>query len=381
MIKVNLRKKKIANNKYSLYLDFYPPIINSKTGKSTRREFLKLYLNEPPKDSKEKAQNKKNQEFAELIQSKRHVQLRDREFGFKDNVQLNIDFIEYYESIVKAKFETETNSNYSCWKSSLKYFKAFCGNSILLSNSVSLELANNFRKHLLSAYQFRCEEKKLSTNTASKYYKNFASVLKQGYKENVLTTNIAEDINFIKEEETFREYLSEEEITLLWNTEISKPVVKRMAIFSAFTGLRFSDILKLQWEDIYGDEHQGYYIQLRQQKTKSTHNHPISPNAYKILEIGKKENDIFIFNSITYPAIGRPLKEWIKKAGIKKKISFHNFRHSYATLQLAKGTDIYTVSKLLGHKNLATTQIYTKVLDKNKIKAANLINLDLDGLS
>ncbi len=75
------------------------------------------------------------------------------------------------------------------------------------------------------------------------------------------------------------------------------------------------------------------------------------------------------------------MKDWLTASGIKKKISFHNFRHSYATLQLANGTDIYTVSKLLGHKNVATTQIYTKVLDKNKIEAANRIKLDLDGIS
>lgn len=71
---------------------------------------------------------------------------------------------------------------------------------------------------------------------------------------------------------------------------------------------------------------------------------------------------------------------WIESAGLSKKISFHNFRHSYATLQLANGTDIYTVSKLLGHKNVSTTQIYTKILDKNKIEAANRIKLNLDGI-
>lgn len=88
-----------------------------------------------------------------------------------------------------------------------------------------------------------------------------------------------------------------------------------------------------------------------------------------------------MFGDIKYTQITRPLKEWLVETGINKKISFHNFRHSYATLQLANGTDIYTVSKLLGHKNVATTQIYTKVLDKNKIEAANRINLKLNGIS
>ena len=65
------------------------------------------------------------------------------------------------------------------------------------------------------------------------------------------------------------------------------------------------------------------------------------------------------------------------KAGITKNITFHCARHTYATLQLTLGTDIYTVSKLLGHKELRTTQIYAKVIDDKKKEAANKIKLDL----
>ena len=152
-----------------------------------------------------------------------------------------------------------------------------------------------------------------------------------------------------------------------------------MAFFSALTGLRFSDVLDLKWESVYNDKHQGFYVQLKERKTGNITNHPISNIAYQLLKIQDSKKGQ-IFKDIKYTQISRPLKNWIELSGINKKISFHNFRHSYATLQLANGTDIYTVSKLLGHKNVSTTQIYAKVMDKNKIIAANRINLDLDGL-
>ena len=72
------------------------------------------------------------------------------------------------------------------------------------------------------------------------------------------------------------------------------------------------------------------------------------------------------------------LQQWVMKAGISKTITFHCPRHTYATLQLTLGTDIYTVSKLLGHKDLKTTQVYAKIIDeKKRWEAANRINLNI----
>jgi site-specific recombinase XerD len=65
-------------------------------------------------------------------------------------------------------------------------------------------------------------------------------------------------------------------------------------------------------------------------------------------------------------------------AGISRNITFHSFRHTFATLQLSAGTDIYTVSKLLGHKAVATTQIYAHVLDEAKRDAVNRITIDFN---
>ena len=70
-----------------------------------------------------------------------------------------------------------------------------------------------------------------------------------------------------------------------------------------------------------------------------------------------------------------PLKKWIKQAGIQKHISFHCFRHSYAVIQISLGTDIYTVSKMLTHKNVSTTQIYADLVNTKKRETANKISL------
>ena len=77
---------------------------------------------------------------------------------------------------------------------------------------------------------------------------------------------------------------------------------------------------------------------------------------------------------MTEPAMNRALKAWAKRAGIDKDITLHTARHTYATTLLTKGADLYTVSKLLGHSEVATTQIYAKIVDSKKVEAVNLLN-------
>jgi integrase len=379
MANVTIRKKKIANQRLSLYLDYFPPIISSKTGKETRREFLKLYLHEFPMDELQKRQNKQNLEFAEIIRAKRLIQLRDKEYGLKENIDLNVNFIAFYNSIVEDHLNNRSRNNFLAWSASLRYFKAFAGEK-LQTQLLNEGHINDYREFLLTTNNLRTKaQKKLARNTASAYYKHFIVVLKKAYQQNLLRKDLAETAIYIKEEETHREYLTEDELGILWKTEIKIEKVKHMAIFASLTGFRFSDIVSLTWESVHSDAHQGHYVQLKEKKTGNISNHPIPESAYRILKL-QSTNKGLVFNNIKYSQIVRPLAQWMEVSGINKKISFHNFRHSYATLQLANGTDIYTVSKLLGHKNVSTTQIYTKVMDKNKIEAANRINLKLDGL-
>jgi integrase len=170
--------------------------------------------------------------------------------------------------------------------------------------------------------------------------------------------------------------LTVEELNTLAATPCDRDILKRAALFSALTGLRHCDIQKLRWKEISMDGSQ-VRLHFTQQKTKGVEYTPISEQALILCgEPGKPEH--FVFEDLPDPSwISRPLKQWIEAAGIKKNITFHCFRHTFATLQLSGGTDIYTVSKMLGHTNVKTTQIYAKVVDEKKNKAAQAIQLEI----
>ncbi|MCX8534334.1 site-specific integrase [Chryseobacterium luquanense] len=187
----------------------------------------------------------------------------------------------------------------------------------------------------------------------------------------------------IKTEETRREFVTIEELNALAKTPFKNEVMKRAALFSALTGLAFKEIQNLTWGDISFTKDSGYNIISKRQKTHRDNYLPISSQAYSFTNGKTDPNDMDkiekVFQGLKYSAyVNKELQRWVKDAGIDKDITFHCFRHTFATLQLFNGTDIYTVSKMLGHKNLSTTQIYAKVVDQSKRIAADKIKLELD---
>ena len=138
----------------------------------------------------------------------------------------------------------------------------------------------------------------------------------------------------------------------------------------------------MTWSELEYIEDQGFFLKFGQKKTKGVEDLPISEQAYSFTKGTTNSKDMpqnkLVFEGLKYSAYhNKHLFQWIGKAGITKDITFHCFRHTFATLQLFNGTDIYTVSKMLGHKDLKTTQIYAKIVDEVKRKASNSIQLDL----
>ena len=239
---------------------------------------------------------------------------------------------------------------------------------------MTVDLCRNFGEYLLSAKKLKHQkyQRKLGKNSAAGYFSTFRGLLKIAYRDKMIRENVNDFLERIETEDIRKEYLTLEEVKRLNNTPCKFPVLKAASLFSCFTGLRISDILKLKWEDIEQLSDGGLAIRLRSQKTQTEAVLPISDEAISLC--GDK-NTGYIFKGMNRSMIQEPLKEWLKEAGIKKHITFHCFRHTYATLQIAAGTDIYTVSKMLTHKNVSTTQIYADLVDAKKRESANKISL------
>ena len=235
----------------------------------------------------------------------------------------------------------------------------------------------DFKEFLLTTKSIRSGKTTLSQNSAGSYFNKVKAALKQAYKDGILQTDLNAKISPIKSVETRREHLTIEELNKLVKTPCNNDLMKRAALFSAVTGLRFSDIQKMVWGELEYIEGKGYFLNFSQKKTNGIEYYPISEQAVSLLN-EKREPTAKVFEGLEYSAYqNKYLYQWIGAAGITKNITFHCFRHTFATLQMSNGTDIYTVSKMLGHKDLKTTQIYAKIVDDTKRKASDKIKLDM----
>lgn len=358
---VTLREKKLKNGMRSLYLDFYPPIVID--GKSTRRDFLKLYVYDKPKDEIEREHNKETRIQAKAEAAKRQLELQAGNYGFARRKHLQKDFLNFVRDYLETK-KANAQSTYDFYKAVLIQLETFSGGSVKFAD-LNEKFCADFKNYL--------EHKaNLSKNSASGYFDIFKTIVRDASENNLISSNPARKVKGIKKQDTKRGFLTFDELLTLSKTECDSTDLKRGALFSALTGLRFSDIQKLIWSEVRQDG-ENVFIEFRQKKTGGLETLPLSLDAVEILG-GRLGDDERVFPNLSKWQL-KKLSKWLESAGITRKITFHCFRHTFATLQMTFKTDVYTVSKLLGHKNLKTTQIYAKIIDEQKRDAVNKISL------
>lgn len=285
------------------------------------------------------------------------------------------DFIEYFKKITYTRHPNASKSIIINWERVGVLLGLFTEGKPMPFSTINVKLLEELKMYMLTAPQGGKKGGTVSQNTASTYFSIVKAGLKQAFIDEYLTVDVSEKVKNIPTKESRREVLTIEEVNKLANTPCSNNVLRRASFFSILTGLRHCDIQELKWGQIVR-HNDSWRINFDQEKTDGVEYTPISDQAYEMCG-ERRDPDRLVFEGLMDPSwINRPVKKWIEAAGITKHITFHCFRHSYATLQLTNGTDIFTVSKMMGHTNVKTTQIYAKVVDAKKEKAAKAITID-----
>ena len=357
---IKIRRKQLANGNISLYLDIYH---------NGRREyeFLKLYLI-PEKNRADKEKNRQTLQLANSIKAKRIVDIQNGDHGFKSPFAEDVLFFDYYRNMCEKRLGTESRGNWGNWRSCLKHLEKYESNQRITLSQITPKWVQGFKDYLENeATAWGCDfrDHPLARNSKLSYFNKLKACLNQAYEDRLIAYNPMRGIENFKPEDGKRMYLTIEELRKLVDTVCEYPNIKRAFLFSCLTGLRRSDVIRLTWRDV---QQQGEFTRIifKQKKTSGQEYLDITPQAAELMgERGLPDEQIF--TDIHSPSCtNEAIKRWVLRAGIDKEITFHCGRHTFAVMMLDLGTDIYTVSKLLGHRELSTTQIYAKVLDKNK---------------
>ncbi|MEM9897154.1 MAG: site-specific integrase [Bacteroidota bacterium] len=211
--------------------------------------------------------------------------------------------------------------------------------------------------------------KECNHNSTLKYIRNFRKIINLAVKNEWMDRDPFMKYQ-VKLKETKRGFLDKDELSNLANKELSVErldQVRDVFVFCCYTGLSYSDVEKLTTRDISKGIDGEYWIFTERKKTGTDSNIPLLPKALEIIE-KYAENPSVINSGQILPMISNQkmnayLKELATLCGIDKHLTFHMARHTFATtVTLTNGVSIETVSSMLGHKNIRTTQIYAKVV-------------------
>jgi integrase len=376
---IRVRFKKLANGNQSIYLDYY------SEGKR-EYDFLRLYLI-PEKTSIDKETNNQTLNLANVIKAKKIVEMQNAAHGFQlSNIKQKMRLIDYLQAIAIEK-KQEADNQHHHYNAVIKHIIQYGGEQTTFKQ-ITKEYCSGFINYLNTTantvYKKGVSETFTSglllENTKCTYIRTLNIALNRAVREGILAVNpftLLPKQERPKKQLNNREYLTIEEVKQLAKTPCMKLNIKNAFLFSCFSGLRFSDVKALTWGQLQTDNEGKKVIRYTQQKTDKPEYLQLSDEALKFLpERQEAKSDDIIFPLQRNARTNEILKGWICAAGITKRVTFHVSRHTNATLLLSYGVPIETVSKLLGHADIQTTQIYAKVIDKNKRDAVS----KLDGL-
>lgn len=379
---VKLREKKMKNGQISLYLDIYH-------NKVRWYEFLDIHIQK----NKASPEDKEKRNLALQIKTKREHDLIVEDNSLQDRKKKMSCFLTFCVDYCNEK------ANSGPYSTLQKHIKVFVGKKSLTFVQITNVWIKEFQKYLLT---------KVSHNTTLNTIAILKCVLTEAIRQRIINRHPWLDLStkeMLRKKDVFRQAFTPEQLQHLSDSypKKSEPQFRLGYLFACCTGLRWCDVSQLRWSEIIIrtiEDKQHYCINFEQEKTEDIEYLPLSEDAIEIIEQRRleaevEEKNLYVFPKLVeaegtkknYQKMNNTMKKWAKAAGIEeKKLHFHTGRHSFATnlLEYSPEADLYTVSKLLGHRDIKSTQIYTKVRDKRKLAAVLAlpkINLNNQSLS
>ena len=370
---VRIREKRLHDGNVSLYLDMYYMGARKKEG-------LKLYL-VPEVNAVAKLQNKNTLKLAEQIKAERILDIQQHGLVNWENVKKGrmtlAAWVEKYtkeeNGLTPASMRSKRNA-----QARVEQYLLYIGKPNLALKEVDKDFCKGFIAFLKTC-TFNNGKKTLGSTTCRIFMNRLAAALNMAVREGLIDNNpfkLLDAKEKPQKKSAMREFLTIEELRTLIATPCRYEIVKKAFLFSCFTGLRYSDMMALKWNEIHkAADGKTLYIEHEQVKTKNMVTIPLSNEALKWMP-RKSKGDERVFHQlrITSTTVEVVLGEWMQEAGIQKHITYHCSRHTAATLLLTLGADLYTVSKILGHQSIRMTEVYAKIVDKKKIETMNLVN-------
>lgn len=333
---------------------------------------------------------KLNKQIAETIRNLENFELDKINAGKHFNLGMLTDFFKgdavnsFTEfmglEIEKMNLTESTKKNHRTTLVRLKEFK-----KVIYFEDITFELLNDFDVFLRSiviTYK-NSPPKKLMQNTIWKYFKNMKTYVNLAINKDLMNVQQYPFRKFkVKQGESTKVFLTPEEIDqmqdlVLTGENIKHQYIKDLFMYSVYTGLRFSDVLSMQKRELVAIGGNTWLIK-KMEKTDESVRIPIytifNGKPIEIINKYNRFDTVFCFEQITNQYANRTLKTLAGLAGIDKIITFHTARHTTATYLLYKGVSLTTVQKVLGHKKIATTQIYGHIMDNTIEKELTAVN-------
>jgi len=357
---ITLRKRINANGTTTLMLDIYHNGIRSYE----RLSHLQLAK---PSNLQDRESNKELLKQAEAIRLTRLVDLERNNYDMESDAGKNTVVTTWMQSYIDAYTKKDIRTMQSVLKRFSDYLKGIKKAGLTFGNINAL-IIEGFIDYL---------QERSTGEGASTYYKRFKKMIKNAYRKRLMKENVLDFVEKkVKGKAAKKDILTLDELKVLAATPTDSKEVKRAALFSCVTGLAWVDIKKLQWQEIKIEGRMLEMVRSKQEAANVTVSIPLNDTAMSLLvDAGKPDENVFVLP--TANGANKTLKAWVKRAGINKKITWHNLRHSYGTNLILNDVDVVTVSNLLGHSTLTHTNRYVDTAKELKQKATDKINIEL----